>query len=77
MIQFLLKLLTKFAAALESAAEKEQKKCEAALRAAAAKVSKANAHRAATRQARQVASALRDVVAGPATVAQADQAAQQ
>ncbi|AOK28864.1 MULTISPECIES: hypothetical protein [Burkholderia] len=73
MIQFLLKLLVKFAAALEAAAEKEQKKCEAALAAAAAKVTQANAHRAATRQARQVAAALKDVVAGPA----ASQAPQQ
>lgn len=61
MIPFLLKLLQKFAAALDAAAVREQKKCEAALQQAAALVTKANVHRNVTRQARQVAAALSDV----------------
>lgn len=66
MIQILIRLLAKLAAVIEAAAEREQKKCEQSLKEAAALVSKANSHRNATRQGRQVAAALKDVVRGPA-----------
>ncbi|MBF3417162.1 hypothetical protein ISF41_12400 [Burkholderia pseudomallei] len=62
MIHIVIRLLAKLAAVLESAAEREQQKCEQALKQAAALVSKANGHRNATRQGRQVAAALKDVV---------------
>ncbi|MEF2249327.1 hypothetical protein RSP795_10325 [Ralstonia solanacearum] len=63
MIHFLLNLLNRFAQALEAAAAREQKKCEAKLKAAAALVSEANGHRSTTQRARKTASALKDIVA--------------
>jgi hypothetical protein len=77
MIPFLLKLLQRLAAAIESAAEREQKKCEQALKDAADLVQKANGHRTTTRQARQVAAALKDVTSVPAPAAPTTDAAPQ
>ena len=61
MIHIVIRLIHKLAVVLESAAEREQQKCEESLKAAAALVSKANGHRNATRQGRQVAAALKDI----------------
>lgn len=63
MIHFLLNLLTRFAQAIEAAAAREQKKCEAKLKAASVLLSEANVHRATTARARKTASALKDIVA--------------
>ncbi|KWN75055.1 hypothetical protein [Burkholderia ubonensis] len=68
MIHILIRLLAKLAAVIEAAAEREQQKCELALKQAAALVSKANGHRNVTRQGRQVAAALKEVVRGPSPV---------
>lgn len=68
MINFLLKLIERLAAAIEAAAKRETAKCEAALKTAAEHVSKANVHRAAARKAYQVSSALKDVTSVPQPV---------
>lgn len=62
MIAILLTLLQRLAQALEALAQRETKKAEAKLKAAAELVEKANAHRKTFSRASRTATALKDLV---------------